>query len=637
MHAIIERTKYALMLNKKLVTILPLIFVLMVCSLAFAQDGAQALYQKAHSSDLMLRSDPARSGNVVEWERIISSYKLIIDSYPNDPIIDDIIFIIGGLYQKMYEQFGMRTYLNRGIENYHTVLRDYPESYLQEAAMFAVGEIQELHLKAPRTALETYSNLILRFPKGYRTTDAKRRVVSLERELGFEKKASTKTEPIQIKAIDDEKKNTKTEKQTASKPVAKKAETVKASTKTQQPADQPGSGEHKRINGKGGTAKIVDIRSSFNKNTGRVVVELDREISYYYKQLPGSNPRIYFDLDKVNLNSSSFKQREIPIENKYLNNIRLAQFSKTKARMVLDFSEFRRYSILNLPGPGDHFRIVFDLYNAGPGPTYLSTTNGDGKAATSQPKATDTGKIGNGAAKNRDGNYSLARQLGAKINTIVIDPGHGGKDPGAIGFDKHYEKIVNLDVAKRIKKLFESEYPSVKVKLTRDNDKYISLDERPAKSRIMEGDIFVSLHANATAAGKTSGIETYYLNFATDKQAQALAAKENAASSLSQAKLGTLIRKIMSNSKKDESKELSHFVQTNLVNQTKRSNSASRDLGVKSAPFVVLIGTDVPSVLVEMGYVNHKIEGRLLMKTSYRNKIARGVFNGLKAYIESLK
>ena len=613
-------------------TALTLIALLVLSSAAaWSQSGqftATQLYQKAQRLQFDVKANPSRINNKSEWEKIISSYQLVINSYPNDPLVDDIIFITGGVYKEMYQIFGNRSYLDKSIAQYRTVLRDYPSSYLQQASLFVVAEIQENYQKSPAKALVTYKNLVQRFPKGYKTSAARDRIAAIEKDLGQQKKAPALT----VEKTDNTKsaaRETKKQQQVTTRdlpaetePENKTSDSYVASRKT-------------------GMAIIEDIRSSFGANNGRVTIELDREISYNYKQLSAPNRRIFFDLFNVNLAKSKLKTKEIPIKNSYLKRIRLGQNQKTIARVVLDFDKFRNYKIFTLPGPGDHFRIVFDLYNAGNGPRYVSA-NGNQPATSAKPQSTAnntqySGKISNGASKNSNGKYSLSRQLGAKITRIVIDPGHGGKDPGTIGFQGMTESKLNLDVANRLKNIFAKEMPEIEVVLTRGRDVYLTLDQRPAISRAKEGDLFISIHSNAFRRKKASGIETYYMNYASDKEAEELAAKENALNRMSQAKLNNLLKKIMTNNKKEESKELAMFIQNHLYRQTKPVNGAARNRGVKSAPLVVLIGTNVPSVLVEVGFTNHPVEGKLLLTKSYRQRIATGLFNGIQAYIKSLQ
>jgi len=556
-------------------------------------EGAVRLYDRAQRAYFDLKSDESLLSDPAAWQRVVSAYRLVIDSYPNDPLVDDIIFITGGIHREMYENFGDRSALDKAIASYRTVLRDFPESYLQQAALFAIGEIQEHNLSDTVQALEIYQELITRFPKGYKTSAARQRIEALTEQTG--ESGGSPGEGTEQPQPDG---------------------SAESAEKEPEPALEQSSEP----------ITITDIRTSFGRNNGRVVIELSRETGFEYKQLPEPNRRIYFDLYGVNLSGSRLTTNAIAISNSYLKQIRLAQNSPSVTRVVLDFDSFRRYQVFTLPSP---YRIVFDLYGAGSGPSYLSAA---GKVPGEKEPTVE------GADRNHDGSYSISRQLGAKINTIVIDPGHGGKDGGAKGVQGLREKDIVLDVAKRLKSLIEKEMPWIEVKLTRDDDSFIPLEQRTAMANSMEADLFFSIHANASRKrGRSSGIETYFMNFASDKEAEELAGKENAYSQLNQAKLTGLLKQITLNNKKEESRELARFVQTNLYRNTKPVNRYAQNRGVRSAPFVVLIGANVPSVLVEISFIDHAVEGKLLLTGGYRDRIARGLLGGIKAYVESLQ
>jgi N-acetylmuramoyl-L-alanine amidase len=598
------------------------------------------LYMRVQREYLDLKKDESRLRDENAWRNIINSYQVIVDSYPNDRLVDDITFLQGNIYRKMYEIFGNRQYLHRAVSNYRTVLRDYPSSFLQQAALYAVAEVQETHLQNPKEALETYNLLLDRFPKGYRSSAARQRLDALHIELGMTK-AGEQIEETEAKSVADnvDAKPEANLKAVNSQPVAE-PKTENSTTNAVETKGQLAVARAGVMNGRDtGKALINDIRSSFGKNSGRVTIEVSSEVRFKYEQLPAPNRRIFFDLHNVDLSRSKLVAREIVINNKYLQKIRIAQFSPSIARVVLDFDAFTDYNVFTLPGPDEHFRIVFDLYNAGRGPSYVSAANNTSppKDGEEPPQTANSSYSGDGAKTNSDGKYSLSRQLGAKIKRVIIDPGHGGKDPGAIGYGRMTEKELNLDVAKRLQGVFKAKMPGVEAVLTRENDAFIELDQRPAISKAKEGDLFISIHSNSTRKGRASGIETYYLNFASDKEAEQLAAKENALSRLNQAKLRDLITRIATNNKKEESKELALFIQNNLYQQTRKVNTSAKNRGVRSAPFVVLIGTNVPSVLVEIGFINHAVEGKLLSTPTYRDRIADGLFYGIKAYIDSLQ
>ena len=230
--------------------------------------------------------------------------------------------------------------------------------------------------------------------------------------------------------------------------------------------------------------------------------------------------------------------------------------------------------------------------------------------------------------------FSLARQLGLGVSRVVIDPGHGGHDPGALG-SGITEAAVVLDVALRLEKLLKA--AGVEVVLTRRTDEYLPLEERTRLANAAHGDLFLSIHANASRNREAQGIESYVLNFASNPEAEAVAARENAASAGNMSNLAGIVRAITLNNKLDESRGLAGSLQAQLVKKLKGGRQAARDHGVKQAPFVVLIGASMPSVLVEISFITHRQEGRLLKTTAYRQKIAEALFEGIRGYQRSLK
>jgi len=236
---------------------------------------------------------------------------------------------------------------------------------------------------------------------------------------------------------------------------------------------------------------------------------------------------------------------------------------------------------------------------------------------------------------NGRGGYSMARQLGLRVGRIVIDAGHGGRDPGATG-PGYSEADLALDIALRLEKLLAAE-PGVEVVLTRRKDEFVDLHERTAIANRAGADLFVSIHANASRNRDARGVESYLLNFASTPDAAAVAARENASSSLTMSHLNDLVKQIALNSKLDESRDLAGQVQRSLVRRLRAADKGVKDLGVKQAPFVVLVGASMPSVLVEVSFLTHKQEGRLLGTGAYRQRVAEALLDGVRGYLRTRK
>jgi N-acetylmuramoyl-L-alanine amidase len=271
-----------------------------------------------------------------------------------------------------------------------------------------------------------------------------------------------------------------------------------------------------------------------------------------------------------------------------------------------------------------------------PPPTPASPL-GPGTIAPEKLPGTNTSALGPASppARNSNGGFSIARQLGLSVSRIVIDPGHGGYDPGATGKDVTEAELV-LDVALRLEKLLEK-LPGVEVVLTRRTDEYVPLQERTALANREGADLFLSIHANASESGLARGVETYFLNFANNLSAASVAARENAASGQAMAALPDLVKMIALNNKLDESRDLATMVQRSMIERLRGANKTVKDLGVKQAPFVVLIGAAMPSVLTEVSFVTNPQDAKQLRSSSYRQRIAEALSNAVRKYQTSLK
>jgi N-acetylmuramoyl-L-alanine amidase len=233
------------------------------------------------------------------------------------------------------------------------------------------------------------------------------------------------------------------------------------------------------------------------------------------------------------------------------------------------------------------------------------------------------------------GSYSLARQLGLGVSRIVIDPGHGGSDPGASG-NGVTEAALVLDVALRLEKLL-LEQPGFEVVLTRRTNAAVPLERRTEIANEESADLFLSIHANSSPRRETAGVETYFLNLATNPQAEAVAARENASSAQAMSRLPQLVRAITTNNKLAESRALAGAVQSSLVRRLRPRNRLFQDLGVKQAPFMVLIGAQMPSVLAEIAFVSNRTEANLLKQNAYKQQIAQALCDAILQYRGSLK
>jgi len=345
------------------------------------------------------------------------------------------------------------------------------------------------------------------------------------------------------------------------------------------------------------------IRFWSTKSYTRIVIETSRQVTFKeaFLKAEGNLPRrLYIDL--FNCRISPTFQNPIPIRDGLLKRVRGAQFNKTTVRVVLDTESVDNYKIFSLSGP---FRVVIDV---------TAQKERKPRSISSLP--------------------TLAEQFGLGVRTIVIDPGHGGKDPGAIGFSGLMEKDIVLKVAQKVVKILKKE-TAYTVILTRDQDVFIPLEERTAIANTKEADLFVSIHANSAPNKKANGIETYFLSLATTREEMRAAARENSSSAKQISDLQTILHDLMKNSKIEESSNLADSVQQLMVNGLNR-NYRVNNLGVKKAPFIVLIGARMPAILTEIAFISNKDEEKRLRSNRYQEALAQQIVEGVKHYVANL-
>ncbi|MFP5379114.1 MAG: N-acetylmuramoyl-L-alanine amidase, partial [Vicinamibacteria bacterium] len=387
----------------------------------------------------------------------------------------------------------------------------------------------------------------------------------------------------------------------------------------------------------GAPPRLTAIDRALLPGAVRVTLTLDREVAYREERL-GDPDRLFFDLAGVEL-ADDLRDRTLRYGSDVVREIRTGRHPDY-SRVVLDVDGVHKHSVFTLYNP---FRLVIEAERTDAAAAAAtaralpstSTRPGTTPAVEATPTTTDEGAAPDAPATGGDGKYSIARQLGLGVSRIVIDPGHGGRDPGARAHGVEEAELV-LDVSLRLEKLLKQE-PGLEVVLTRRTDVFIPLQERTAIANREGADLFLSIHANAARNAQARGIETYYLSFASNPEAEAVAARENAASESAMHNLPDIVKAIALNNKLDESRDLAAMVQESLVTRLRRVNAEVRNLGVKKAPFVVLIGAQMPSVLAEISFLTHRQEAALLKTPTYRQQIAEALYQAILRYRQSLK
>ena len=559
---------------------------LSVCQLAFAQT-ARVRYEQATERDEQVRV-------------------LLTSFTENNPPAD------------------LTTQVSRVVTAFEAIVRRFPTSgyadnALWQAASLAETAYQRLHRNDDRDrALNFYRWLVREYPSSSFVRQANSKIATLGTAAASEKVPDTQTADfVSLSAY---------VAGTETKPRVKVSGTLIA-----------GSGRE------GGPvvdrATLTGIQRAVLPDTVRVTLELDREVAYREERLAGPS-RLFFDLKNVQL-TPALMDKVLSYGSDVVSKIRVGRHPDHTVRVVLDFEDVSKYSVFTLYNP---FRLVIDaertvarrVATARSEPPAAPATSGAVMAIPSPspglPPPAPSFAI---PEANAAGGFSIARQLGLSVSRIVIDPGHGGHDPGTIAKGLT-EASLTLDVALRLEKLLQRDL-GIEVVLTRRADVYIPLEERTAIANRQNADLFLSIHANSSRNNSAKGIETYFLSFASSPEAEALAARENSASEREMHHLPDIIKAISLNNKLDESRDLARMVQEALVGTLRNSNTEVRSRGVKKAPFVVLIGAAMPSVLAEISFITNKQELALLKTAAYKDKIAQALNDAVLRYRRSLK
>ncbi|MBI5632089.1 MAG: N-acetylmuramoyl-L-alanine amidase [Nitrospirae bacterium] len=341
-----------------------------------------------------------------------------------------------------------------------------------------------------------------------------------------------------------------------------------------------------------GKIDVTDIRYWSYPDYTRVVISLTDNPDYAGNRL--SNPdRLYFDIKHSKLKKDL--RKSISVGNGMLRTVRAGQFNDSTVRVVLDLGKMTNFKVLSMEDPN---RLVIDIYGE--------------------------------------------KQTASVKKRIVLDPGHGGHDPGAVGPKNLYEKDVVLDIALKLKKILADD-PNLEIFLTRETDIFIPLEQRTTTAISKNADLFLSIHANASPRREARGIETYFLNWTNDEEAMKVAARENAISLKKMKKmnegkdvLDVMLSSLRRDNKRDESLKLANIVQQNMVNGLNRNYNHIVDHGVKQALFYVLFGADMPSVLVEVSFISNPLEEKLLSKDGYRSELAKSIASGINKYMTAV-
>ncbi|MCF8092990.1 MAG: N-acetylmuramoyl-L-alanine amidase [Desulfotignum sp.] len=552
-------------------------------------------YLAADACFKTLRNSPVKRQKVSEWLECIRRYEAIYKMYPDSPWAPAGMYSAADLYLQLFALSRDALFKTRAIDLLTRIRNKYPGSAYNARA---------------KTRLSSF----LESPDSQ--TGPVRHIRS--------KKAETRKKHIPLA------KETSREKTDAQQDADFNRQTSSLESQLQ-PVDTnaPDNGDSDlsldtQISGT--DAQVTDLRFWSNPEYTRIVINASRDRTYSHHLLKKDPDldipfqRLYVDIPQSRLGQGVAEHT--PINDDLLKQARAGQYLPHTVRVVVDIKSFENYKIFSLKDP---FRIVIDVWGDRAGTAQTDQAGaGTGDLVKNSPMTTDN-------LESSD----IARQLALGVRKIVIDPGHGGSDPGAPGYTKGvWEKDIVLQLAKNLAGKLRDRLRCT-VLLTRNSDTKLTLEERTAMANTQRADLFISLHTNAARNKNLAGIETYLLNLATDAQAISVAARENATSKKNISDLEFILSDLMKHAKIGESTRLANDVHHAMIQGMTKKYSKITDLGVKQAPFYVLLGARMPSVLIETSFVSNKIECERLLNPAYQDALCSAIADGVQKYVDA--
>ena len=630
-----------------------------------SQSWAENQFTKAEAQRETLNGHAEQARTRREYETVIASYRRIVLDAPTSSKADGSAFAVAQLTAEMGRHFKDDIALYSAVREYKYLRREYPGSKHRIEALLAIGEIYKNDLGDDSDARGAFEELVRRYPHSKLVKEA-------QAELG----ASTE----EASAGKDE-----------SNADPKETEDAQTDDSHTTLPDKPAEHVSSENSDSDKPVRVKDVQYWSMPDYTRVSIDLEQDVRFESQRIDHPD-RIFFDLKNARL-ASHLVGQSFDVDDGLVKKVRVAQYKPGRARVVIETASRAAYNaslVLNPP------RLIIDIHGEESRPerrtgdvqvaaaeaprVTQAAERSDEKTASipgvpiapkkviveaegddappadaaDSPAVRPSAKVSKSVTRTRstkvplaskgrareadptsNGDRSLIRALGLKIGKIVIDPGHGGHDTGTIGPHGLYEKDLVLDVSKRLGKLLESRL-GAEVVFTRRDDTFIPLETRTSIANQEQADLFVSVHANSSHDPDARGVETYYLNFTSSPEALEVAARENAASDKSIHELQDLVKKIALKEKIDESREFASDVQKSLHSGLAAKSSGIRDRGVKKAPFVVLIGANMPSILAEISFISNPGDEKRLRSAEYRQRIAESLYHGVSSYVNGL-
>ncbi len=531
-------------------------------------------YQKSRDSYLSLLGSSQAQRKRHNWLNVIARFEAFIASAETGSRKDDAMFLLGRTWHGLSKASGSRDDAQQAISSYKSLAKAFPDSNLADDALIFAAEIATEIFNNQVDAYNLYLEVTTILPPGDMLELAQSRLNKLAT--------------------------------SSSAPTVSTAKTLTSVDKS--------------------SPQLDAVRVWNSPEYTRVVLDLNQPVDYESHILKGESPRIYIDLKGALIANNVAKKQ---VAEGIVKTVRSSQLDSSRVRVVLDLVREGDYQIFTLMNPD---RVVVDVRN----PTGSSRKQVEIKSLPGSDADSIAGIL-NDVPENSVPNLHVPQHnQNDGVNLIVVDAGHGGRDPGAVGKNSTREKDVTLQIAKKLAAVLRKEL-GCKVLLTRSDDRYLKLQSRTAYANKVGADLFISLHANASTNRNAYGLETYYLNLSKNNQAAAVAARENGTSLQEVGNLEAILFDLMANAKINESSRLAAEIQRSMVKHLSPKYSRIKDLGVRQGPFHVLLGATMPSVLVETAFISNGREEKRLKNKDYQTRVAQAIVRGVKDYTDSLK
>jgi N-acetylmuramoyl-L-alanine amidase len=626
--------------------------------------AAQAQFVRAEKLRDSLNGRQAEQRQRHDYQRVIDAYRRVYYLDPGSPKAAASVVAVAELLADMGHQFEDAKMLRAAVGQYKFLLREYPASRYRSDALFTIAQTYKDDLHDPAQAKAAYQDFLKRYPRNQRTGEARQAIAQLGAEHVQDRSTAAKAK-APVPASDKGLPRVRRVRYWSAPDSTRVA--IDLDTDTTFHAERlthpdrivfdlhwtrlaPGLAD-KSIKVQDGLLK--EIRAAeYKPGDARIVLQVEKPAKYSAFLLPNPD-RLIIDLQSPQAQAAVLKQAPV---NRAKSNTTAAEYSGGDAASSDGLAAAANRGEDSAKGnPEEADQAGVGKNSEKPAAALrapkIITDEADSAATAARERAVLPPSVkrpsrvvireggdemqAREARPTSSGDRSLVRTLGLKIGKIVIDPGHGGHDTGTIGPHGLEEKDLVLDVGLRLGKLLEQRL-GADVVYTRDDDTFVPLETRTVIANQAQADLFISIHANSSHDPDARGIETYYLNFTTSSDALEVAARENAVSDQSIHQLQELVKTITLQDKIEESREFAADVQHALYTGLVGRSRAIRDRGVKKAPFVVLIGARMPSILAEISFVSNPQDERKLRSSAYRQRIAQSLYRGISRYASGL-